>query len=400
MRLRIFSRIEIMLLSVYTHPGGITMEEKELSQIKKLGFGLMRLPKNADGSIDVDQTSKMVDMFLEAGCRYFDTAYVYDMGESEKAIKKALVDRYPRQDYFLATKLNAWMQCTDEESAKKQFYTSLERTGAGYFDFYLLHALQGENFTKYDEYHIWEFVKDLKEQGLVKHYGFSFHAGPDLLDKLLTEHPDVDFIQLQVNYADMDNPDVQSRANMEVARKHNKPFVVMEPVKGGSLANPVPEAMDVFRDFDPDASAASWAIRFAASQEGVLTVLSGMSNIEQMADNLSYMKDFEPLSPAEMYAVERVRKIIGASKAIPCTACRYCEEGCPMQIPIPEIFSAYNLYLRDGRPLDEVRTEYGLVTTGTGVASACISCGQCESACPQQIGIIGLIAECADKLEV
>ena len=196
MRPRLFFRAEIMLLSVYTHPGGITMEEKILSQIKKLGFGLMRLPKNADGSIDVDQTSKMVDIFLEAGCRYFDTAYVYDMGESEKAIKKALVDRYPRQDYFLATKLNAWMQCTDEESAKKQFYTSLERTGAGYFDFYLLHALQDENFTKYDEYNIWEFVKELKAQGLVKHYGFSFHAGPDLLDKLLTEHPDVDFIQL------------------------------------------------------------------------------------------------------------------------------------------------------------------------------------------------------------
>ena len=336
---------------------------------------------------------------MAAGFRYIDTAYVYDMGESEKAAKLALVDRYPREDFFLATKLNAWMQCTDEASAKQQFYTSLERTGAGYFDFYLLHALQGENYTKYDEYHLWDFVKGLKEKGLVKNYGFSFHAGPDLLDELLTAHPDVDFIQLQVNYADMDNPDVQSRANMEVARKHGKPFVIMEPVKGGSLANPSPEVLEVFRDFDPDATPASWAIRFAASQKGVLTVLSGMSNLEQMENNISYMKDFEPVSPAEMYAIERVRTIMGASKAIPCTACRYCEEGCPMQIPIPSIFSAYNLYLKDGKPLDEARSEYALVTSGAGLASECIQCGQCESACPQQIKIIDLIAESAEKFE-
>ena len=375
------------------------MDDSTLAKIKKLGFGLMRLPKKEDGTIDVEQTSEMVDKFMAAGFRYFDTAYVYDMGESEKVAKLALVDRYPREDFFLATKLNAWMQCTDEASAKQQFYTSLERIGAGYFDFYLLHALQGENYTKYDEYHLWDFVKGLKEKGLVKNYGFSFHAGPDLLDELLTAHPDVDFIQLQVNYADMDNPDVQSRANMEVARKHGKPFVIMEPVKGGSLANPSPEVLEVFRDFDPDATPASWAIRFAASQEGVLTVLSGMSNLEQMENNISYMKDFEPVSPAEMYAIERVRTIMGASKAIPCTACRYCEEGCPMQIPIPSIFSAYNLYLKDGKPLDEARSEYALVTSGAGLASECIQCGQCESACPQQIKIIDLIAESAEKFE-
>ena len=374
------------------------MEEATLARIKKLGFGLMRLPKLEDGSIDVEQTKTMVDMFLQKGFKYFDTAYVYDMGESEKAIKQALVDRYPREDYFLATKLNAWQQCTDEASAKQQFYTSLERTGAGYFDFYLLHALQGENYTKYDEYNLWEFVKELKEKGLVKHYGFSFHAGPDLLDELLTAHPDVDFIQLQVNYADMDNPDVQSRANMEVARKHGKPFVIMEPVKGGTLANPSPDIKEIFNDFNPDKSAASWAIRFAASQEGVLTVLSGMSNIEQMEDNLSYMTDFEPLTSAEMYAIERVRTIMGASKAIPCTACGYCMEGCPMQIPIPAIFSAYNMYLKDGKPIEDAKAEYGLVTSGTGLASDCISCGQCESACPQQINIIDRIAECAENL--
>lgn len=261
----------------------------------KLGFGLMRLPKDLSGKIDIEQTKKMVDLFMESGLNYFDTAYVYDSGDSERAAKAALVDRYPRGSFTLATKLCAWMSAHDEKSAKRQFDTSLERTGAGYFDYYLLHALQAGNYQKYDEYHIWDFVKEQKEKGLIRHWGFSFHAGPELLDEILTAHPDAEFVQLQLNYADWENPDVTARANYEVARKHGKSIVVMEPVKGGALAEPPEPVRKIFKEADPDASYASWAIRYAASLDGIITVLSGMSNMAQMKDNLSYMKDSNPL---------------------------------------------------------------------------------------------------------
>ena len=224
----------------------------------KLGFGLMRLPKLEDGRIDVEQTAKMVDLFMEAGGTYFDTAYVYDNGGSEEAARKALVERYPRERYTLATKLNAWSQCTDEKSAKQQFYTSLERTGAGYFDYYLLHAFQRNNYTKYDEYHIWDFVKEQKAKGLIKNWGFSFHADPELLEELLNLHPDVDFVQLQVNYADWENPGVNSRRNWEICKAHHKPVIVMEPVKGGILAEPIPELRKLLDDAGRG-SYASWA---------------------------------------------------------------------------------------------------------------------------------------------
>ena len=205
----------------------------------KLGFGLMRLPKNADGTIDIPQVCQMADHFIKAGGTYFDTAYVYDNGASEAALKAAVVDRYPRESYTVATKLKAWLQCHDEASAKQQFYTSLERTGAGYFDYYLLHALQRNNYRKYDEYHIWDFVKAMKVKGLIRHYGFSFHADPELLEQLLKAHPDVEFVQLQINYADWENPGVASRRNLEICRAYGKPVTVMEPVKGGVLANPI-----------------------------------------------------------------------------------------------------------------------------------------------------------------
>ena len=264
---------------------------KLVNDCMKLGFGLMRLPRLENGSIDIEQTSRMTDAFLAAGGRYFDTAYVYE--GSEEAARKALVERHPRDSYYLATKLNAGEGfCQNAEEAKAELRTSLERTGAGYFDFYLLHALGQKNVDRYNSFGLWDFVKEIKEEGLVRHYGFSFHDSPEFLDQLLTEHPDVEFVQLQINYADWEDPVVQSRACYEVAKKHGKPVVVMEPVKGGTLADPPQALKDIFEKELPDASPASWAIRFVASLDNVMMVLSGMSSMEQMEDNLSYMKDF------------------------------------------------------------------------------------------------------------
>ena len=361
----------------------------------KLGFGLMRLPKLADGSIDIEQTKDMVDAFIAAGGTYFDTAYVYDGGNSEKAAKAALVDRYPRDKFTLATKLNA---NADEASAKQQFEISLERTGAGYFDFYLLHALSEENVGKYDGYHLWDFVRGLKAEGKVKHWGFSFHDSPEMLDRLLTEHPDVDFIQLQINWADWDNPNVQSRACWEVARKHGVSVVVMEPVKGGMLANPPESVKRAFTDADPNASPASWAIRFVASQDGIITVLSGMSNREQMADNTSFMRDFKPLNPEERDVIVRAQQALAAVPSIPCTACHYCTDGCPMNIPIPEIFGAMNRNLVYNQ-LDAARQNYAWRTKERGKASDCVQCGQCEGVCPQHLSVIEYLQQCAETLE-
>ncbi|MBR3630254.1 MAG: aldo/keto reductase [Oscillospiraceae bacterium] len=362
-------------------------------EVFKLGFGLMRLPKLPDGSIDIPQTCEMVDKFLAAGGTYFDTAYVYDNGGSEEAARKALVERYPRDRYTLCTKLNAWTQCHDEESAKQQFYTSLERTGAGYFDYYLLHALQRNNYRKYDEYHIWDFVKELKEKGLVRYFGFSFHADPALLEELLTAHPEVDFIQLQINYADWDNPGVASKECYEIARKHGKSITVMEPVKGGALANPPQGVQAIFKKADPDASMASWAIRYVASMDGILTVLSGMSDLAQMEDNLSYMRDFRPLSEAEQDVIRAAQAELKKDHSIKCTACHYCTEGCPMNIAIPEIFAVYNVE-QIKKSWDGGRQAYEIATQGKGKASECIECGQCEGACPQHLEIISLLKEC------
>ena len=359
----------------------------------KLGFGLMRLPKLEDGKIDVELTKQMVDEFIKNGGTYFDTAYVYDRGESEAVTKLALVDRYPRDKYTLATKLCAWLECNDEDSAKKQFYTSLKRTNVGYFDYYLLHALQRTNYKKYDEYHIWDFVKEQKAKGLIKHYGFSFHADPELLEELLDAHPDVDFVQLQINYADWNNPGVASKECYEIARRHNVSITVMEPIKGGALANPNEEIRKIFDKANPNMSYASWAIRYVASMEGIITVLSGMSNMEQMKDNLSYMKDFKPLSNEEKKVISQVQEALESDKSIKCTGCHYCTEGCPMNIAIPEIFKVKN-YETKKPSRDNGKRNYIIATTGKGKASDCIECGQCESVCPQHLNVIELLKEC------
>ena len=363
--------------------------------IFKLGFGLMRLPKLSDGSIDTETTKKMVDIFIEGGGQYFDTAYVYDNGGSEKAFKEAVADRYPRDSYYVCTKMNAWLGKPDAESCKKQFSTSLERTGAGYFDFYLLHALQPDNIKIYEEYGLWDFVKEQKAKGLIKHWGFSFHSSPADLEMLLTEHPDVDFIQLQINYADWNNPNVFSRECYEVARKHGVAVTVMEPVKGGALADPPQKVKDLFKAYAPDASCASWAVRFVASLEGIITVLSGMSTPEQVEDNISYMKDFKPLDEEEQKIIEQAREIIEKEITIPCTACHYCTDGCPMSIPIPEIFRVANENaMRRKGP--RAKKMYADAVEGKGKASDCIACGQCEGACPQQLPIISLLDECKE----
>jgi predicted aldo/keto reductase-like oxidoreductase len=364
-------------------------------EVPKLGFGLMRLPKKGLHT-DMEQVKHMVDLFMEAGFTYFDTAYVY-LG-SEAAIKKALVDRYPRESFTLATKLNAMMMAPTEKAAKKQFYTSLERTRAGYFDYYLLHAMMEGGYKKYDKFHLWDFVGEQKAKGLVKHMGFSFHAGPQLLDRLLKEHPEVDFVQLQINYADWENPSVTARANYEVARKHGKSIVVMEPVKGGNLANPPAAVKRLLDEYHPDMSYASWAIRFVASLDGIITVLSGMSNTQQMEDNLSYMKKFQPLNEAEQKIIQEAQRILGNSSTIPCTACHYCTEGCPKKIPIPEIFSVMNKQLDNGQMAEAV-SDYRKATSLTGKASECINCRQCERICPQHLGITDYLKQCVDALE-
>ena len=347
----------------------------------RLAFGLMRLPKNPDGSIDIPQVCEMTDRFIAAGGTYFDTAYVYDGGDSEKAFKAAVADRYPREAYTVATKLNAAMGATDEKSAKDEFRISLERTGAGYFDYYLLHAMQLSTYRKYDEYGLWDFVKEQKARGLIRHWGFSFHATPDLLEKLLDEHPDAEFVQLQINYADWENPGVASRRNWEICRERGKPVMIMEPVKGGILADPIPAVREVFDACGADASYASWALRFAAGLEGIHAVLSGMSNVAQMEDNLKTFRDFR----------------LDADKSIPCTACHYCTKGCPMEIPIPEIFNVINR--RKGSPEFRTIREYGIVTAGRGKAGDCVACGQCERVCPQGLKIISLLRECKAALE-
>ncbi len=374
--------------------------EKYLGQeIPKLGFGLMRLPMLED-KIDIEQVKTMVDMFLEKGFTYFDTAYGYANGESEKAIKVALVDRYPRESFLLATKLPAWAGPKTAQEARQMFYTSLERTGAGYFDFYLLHNLGDNRTASFDEFGIWDFLRARKEEGLIKHLGFSFHDKAEVLDKILTAHPDMEFVQLQINFADWESPSVESRKCYEVAQKHGKPVIIMEPVKGGMLATPPPPVAKLLEQAAPEASLASWAIRFAASLDGVITVLSGMSDIAQMEDNLSYMSSFQPLSEAERDVIKTAQEALDAIPSIPCTSCSYCTAGCPKEIAIPGIFKAMNTLLIFDN-LQSAKGSYFFATKFSGLnpASDCIECGQCEDACPQHIKIIDELKRAAAALE-
>ncbi len=371
---------------------------------KKLGFGLMRLPQtdpNNSAAIDIEQLKEMVDLFLSKGFTYFDTAWMYNGFESERAARTALIERHPRESFTLATKLHSAF-INSLEDRDKVFNEQLEKTGAGYFDYYLIHGIEGEMLKKYEELKCFDWLLEKKEQGLVRHCGFSFHDTPEVLDRILTEHPQMEFVQLQINYLDWNSSWIQSAKCYEVACKHNKPVIVMEPVKGGTLARISPEAEKIFTDYDPERSIPSWAIRFVASLENVMVVLSGMSNLAQIDDNTSYMQDFQPLTEEEKQMCFKVADVINSQIAIPCTACHYCTDGCPMHIAIPEYFSLYNEDMREH--LEEKGwtinfSNYDSLTRKFGKAGDCIQCGQCESVCPQHLSIIEYLKDVAKHYE-
>ncbi len=367
--------------------------------MKKLGFGLMRLPlTNPEDkkSINMEHLCCMVDSFLEQGFTYFDTAYMYHDAQSERVVRKALVERYPRDRFILTTKLPT-MYLKEKEDMERIFGEQLERCGVEYFDYYLVHNLNIAHYETATRLGAFDFVMQKKKEGKVKKIGFSFHDSAAVLDRILTDHPEVDVVQLQMNYLDWESEKVQSRLCYEVARKHGKPIIVMEPVKGGALAR-VPDAVaELFHNSDPRASVASWAIRFAAGLEGVIMVLSGMSDMDQLTDNTSYMKEFSPLSEKEQSKVMTAADMIKGTIAVPCTACQYCSVDCPMTIAIPEYFELYNQAKR-GDGVRE-RTSYGELSRTRGRASDCIGCGQCEEKCPQKIEIMEQLKQVGNLFE-
>ena len=352
---------------------------------KKLGFGLMRLPvlNGNDEAIDLEQVNKMVDHFLEQGFTYFDTAYPYHYGFSERAVKSALVERHPRESFLLADKMPIF-RIKEPGDAPASFEEQLERTGAGYFDFYLLHAMSEDRLNTVKECRVWEYLLGEKAKGRIRRLGFSFHDTPEVLDRMLTELPEAEFVQLQINYADWEDEEVQSRRCYEVAQKHGKPVIVMEPIRGGSLASEKSVCAPLLKEADPQASLASWALRYVASLPGVAVILSGMSTLEQLEQNVALFDTMKPLSEKEQAVLVKAAEMLRSAGTIPCTGCKYCVEGCPANINIPDILDLLNEYARFGS-LEGARRSYGFRTSGKGLASACVECGQCLSVCPQHI---------------
>ena len=371
---------------------------------RKLGFGLMRMPTidpSNDADVDVEQVKAMVDRFIARGFTYFDTAWMYNGFASESVAKQALVDRYPRESFTLATKLHAAF-FNSLEDRDKVFHEQLQKTGAGYFDYYLLHGIEESMLPKYEQFDCFNWLLEKKQQGLVKHAGFSYHDSADLLDEILTKHPEMEFVQLQINYLDWESKWIQSRACYEVCVRHGKPVIVMEPVKGGTLAKVPAEVKSLFKNADPEASVPSWAIRFAASLPNVMVVLSGMSSPAQMEDNTSFMSDFKPLTEEEKALCFKAADIINSRITVPCTGCSYCTGGCPKNIAIPQYFSIYNEDMREN--LEEKGwtinfTNYTILAGKFGKASDCIQCGQCESVCPQHLAIINYLKDVAQHYE-
>ena len=356
----------------------------------KLGFGLMRLPRINDSyeNIDKELFKKMIDEFILSGGTYFDTAWVYHGGNSELAVKECLIDRYDRSKFTLADKMPMFA-VKEESDLEKYFNKQLEKTQAGYFDYYLLHALNKKTYDLSEQVHAFDFIKKKKEEGLIKHIGFSFHDSSLVLEEILKKHPEIEFVQLQINYLDWESPSVESKNCYNLCEKYNKEVVVMEPVKGGALFNIPSEAEELFTNYHKDLSKASWAIRYAASLKNVMMVLSGMSNFEQMKDNLSYMKDFKPLTKEEYSIIDQVVAKIKSVITVDCTGCRYCitEQHCPKDILIPDLFTVYNGAKNYTHPSPSKAYNELTKSSNHGSAGDCLKCGACEKHCPQHLDI-------------
>ena len=360
------------------------------------GFGCMRLPMLENKTVDIEQTKAMVDAFIGAGFNYFDTAHPYIEKQSELALRECLTSRYPREKYLLANKMSSSF-FNSEEEVRTQFMKQLENCGVEYFDFFLMHALGSRNYEKYKRCNVYGVIRQLRDEGYIRHIGFSFHDKPELLETILNDCPETEFVQLQFNYIDIDDPVVQSQACYDLCERYGKPVVVMEPVKGGTLVNLPPGGREVYDSLSPSRSSASYALRFVGGFDNIAMILSGMSSIEQMRDNISVMKDFEPLSAEEMAAVEKVRGIFRALGTIACTGCRYCTEVCPQDIIIPEIMAMLNqqkMFAGGGN-----FWQYEDLAKGHGKASQCLECGACEAACPQHLPIRELLKTAVKKIE-
>jgi len=365
-------------------------EEYISKNVPKLGFGLMRLPTNgADEDINIDQTIEMVDYYMDNGMNYFDTAWFYHGGKSEGAFKEAVVKRYPRESFVVADKMPIW-EVKAPEDVERMFNTQLERCGVEYFDYYLLHALDEDKNKKCEEFGAYDFCLKMKEEGKIKSFGFSFHGTTKDIKHILATHPEFEFVQLQLNYYDWE---FDYKEQYEVARSYGLPIIIMEPVRGGFLAKMPKEIEEMFKAVNPDMSIASWSIRWAASLDGVMTTLSGMSNMEQMIDNVSYMKEFKPLTCDEIEAIAKASKLLVGAPTIPCTDCKYCAQ-CPVDIPIFDIFGVYNEEFVNNKKLSEFKKKYDEFDKSSN-AAACIKCGVCEPLCPQNIPIIKKLEDIA-----
>ena len=370
--------------------------------MKKLGLGLMRLPladKNDSKSVDIPKVCEMVDAFIANGFTYFDTAWMYHGGVSEDIVKETITKRHARDTFTVTSKLPDY-KMKSYEDRDIVFGEQLRKTGLDYFDYYLLHNVNSKSINIFEKYDCFGWIEEKKKAGLAKKIGFSFHDGPEFLDYVLTKYHFFDVVQLQINYLDWESA-VQSRACYEVATRHGKPVIVMEPVKGGTLANVPSAAEELFKSYAPDMSVPSWAIRFAASLDNVMTVLSGMSNMEQLCDNMSYMSDFKPLTSEALEVVQKVTDVIKSENAIPCTGCEYCTVNCPQNIAIPKYFALYNADLGEykKKPWTVETAYYNRLNLRFGKASDCIGCGQCESMCPQHLPIIEHLKEVASHFE-
>jgi len=361
----------------------------------------MRLPlTNPEDptSIDLEQVKEMVDAYMERGFTYYDTAYPYHGGASEKVLREAVVKRYPRESFTVTSKMPVWA-LKEESDLERIFNEQLEKCGVDYFDYYWLHALNRERIATVDSVDGWGFLVRKRDEGRIRHIGFSFHDDSTVLADILENHPEMEYVQLQINYLDWDSPAIESRTCYELCVKHGKPVIVMEPVKGGSLARVPAQVERVFKDYNPDASVASWAIRYCASLPNVMTVLSGMSNMEQLNDNTTYMQDFRPLNDEEQVLIAQATQAIRDAIAVPCTACHYCTDGCPQQIAIPEYFNLYNNLQQFPMQQGNCKLYYDLLAKNHGKASECVECGQCESQCPQHIDIIDKLKPVAQAFE-